>query len=297
MKFYTGMYGLGDTIYQRAVVHALHAVYPTEPIYLRTAWPQLYSDMPTRCVKPDTRLRTQHKNIQRQGLNWCEAPAMYDQRLGYRGHGTMLSGMFDSVEMQPRRVRFDLPTFTQAVKTTRPYIVVRPGTVRTEWIAAARNPDPWLICRVIDELRQDFDIISIADLEQGKEYAVEPLPYADQRFHAGELRCEDLMALVQNAAGVVGGVGWLLPAALAYRTPMLLLYGGWGHINGPQHILDDRLPTENLVQVFPDKFCMCNDRLHNCDLKVSDIAPHLSRFRDVINKVRTNAEETAKRAA
>ena len=86
------------------------------------------------------------------------------------------------------------------------------------------------------------------------------------------------MGLVQDAAGVIGGVGWLLPAALAYRVPMLCIWGGWGTPNGPQRVLDPRLDVSKLVQAVPDAFCMCNDRDHLCNKTINDFERYVDEF-------------------
>ena len=281
MKFFSGMMGLGDGVYQRAVVRELCR---DETIYLSTPWPQLYADLNVKAVKPNTRLRTQHKNTSRNDLRplWHHPPMSGERRISYGGSGTILQGLFDSAGLIPETVKFDLPSFP--VTERRPYVVVRPATIRTEWIATSRNPDPKYLCEAVDALRKDFDIVSVADLDGSSEFAVNPMPYADHVFHRGELKVEDLMSLVENAAGVVGGVGWILPAALAYRTPMLLIYGGWGAVNGEHKVLDPRLPMENLHQVFPDRFCMCNDRVHACDRTISGLEQHIENFQQVITK-------------
>lgn len=54
--FIRGMMGLGDNIYARAFIRQ----YPGA--YLETPWPQLYSDIDVKCVRPTTQLRTQSKN-------------------------------------------------------------------------------------------------------------------------------------------------------------------------------------------------------------------------------------------
>ena len=55
--FIEGMLGLGDNIYQRAFVKQLPA-----GTYIRTAWPELYEDLPVLPVRSFTTLRTQRKN-------------------------------------------------------------------------------------------------------------------------------------------------------------------------------------------------------------------------------------------
>jgi hypothetical protein len=59
---------------------------------------------------------------------------------------------------------------------------------------------------------------------------------------------------------------------------MLLIYGGWGAVNGPQRVLDLRMDSSRIVQAMPDRFCMCNDRAHGCDKSISNLDNAIERF-------------------
>lgn len=281
MTYLTGMQGLGDNIYQRAVLHALG-----RPVYLETAWPQLYAEMDVLCVQPHTILRTQLKNIA-HGHAWHRPPRnLQPQRMGYGSTGSMLQSMCESVGASQRRVRFDGPNVI--IPGRRPYIVVRPATVRAEWRADARNPDPRHIATAALAARDaGYDVISVADLAEGKEWVVDPLPFAHEQLHRGELGFTELLGLIAGADGVIGGVGWLAPAAVAYRVPMLLLYGGAGGYNGPQRIFDNPMDLSRIVQVVPDNFCMCRDNQHNCDKTTTALEPHIARFFRLIDESKT----------
>lgn len=266
-----GPVGLGDTIYLRA---ALREVMDRHDVYVETVWPQLFGGLPIKCVRRATRLRTQEKNAARPDLQWSAQPhGIPQQRVHYVGtKGTMLAGMFAALGAQPARITFDLPAFPLFPTRRRPYVVIRPATLRREWSAAARNPRPEYLALAADRLRADFDVVSVADLAPGIEWPVGDLPYADERFHAGELQVERLMALVAGAAGVVGGVGWAVPAAVAYRVPLFLIYGGCGQHDGPARIFDPRMPTGNVHHALPDRFCLCSDRAHACNKTIATIA-------------------------
>lgn len=269
------MYGLGDNIYQRAVVRALPGIH-----YLRTPWPQLYADLPNiRCVRPSTRLRTQAKNAAR-GWAWATPPAsMGARKANYVSHsGSMLAGLCAAFGVSLPALTFDLPEFPGPA-IGAPYVVIRPATVRAEWRADARNPRAeYLDAAARAAAARGYRVISVADLAERQEWIDGPAPYADQRFHAGELGIEALLGLVRGAAAVIGGVGWLVPAAVAYRVPMLLLYGGWGAANGPQRIFDSRMDVSRIDPVIPDNFCMCRDAMHACDKTISNLDAHLDRF-------------------
>lgn len=270
-----GMLGLGDNIYQRAVLRELAR---THEVWLMTPWPQLYDDLPVRCVRPETKLRTQARNVA-QWASWAMPPrGLPEQRITYAGRdGTMLEALCAALGVKADRLIFDLPASVRG-KARLPYIVIRPATVRAEWPAAARNPLPEYLALAAEVLRKDFHIISVADLASGAEWPVLPLPCADETFHAGELGIDELLGLVAGAAGVVGGVGWLVPAAVACRVPMFLIYGGWGKDNGPTRIFDKRMHTDLVEQAIPDRFCMCSRHNHACDKRITHIGGQLDRW-------------------
>lgn len=270
------MYGLGDNIYQRAVVRALPGIH-----YLRTPWPQLYADLPNiKCVRPTTRLRTQAKNASR-GYSWATPPAhVAPRRANYVQHrGTMLEGLCQAFGVRLPAVTFDLPAFPSPMGHGKKYVVVRPATVRAEWRADSRNPrSEYLDAAARAASASGYMVVSVADLADGQEWLDGPEPFADVRWHRGELDLEQLLGLVRSASGVIGGVGWLVPAALAYRRHMLLLYGGWGFHNGPARIFDPRLDTSRIQQITPDSFCMCSSSQHACNKTISDLDRRLEQF-------------------
>ena len=270
------MYGLGDNIYQRAVVRALPGLH-----YLRTPWPQLYSDLPNiQCVRPVTRLRTQAKNAAR-GWRWAHPPATLAPRKAHYVHheGTMLEGLCRAFGVSLPAVTFDLPAFEMPRRGGQPYVLLRPATVRAEWRADARNPMPAYLDRAARAAsRAGYMVISVADLADGHEWLDGPAPYADVAYHRGEQDLEKLLGLVHSAAGVIGGVGWMVPAAVAYQVPMLLLYGGWGGPNGPHRIFDPRMDTSRIHQVMPDEFCMCSNSQHNCNKTISNLDRQIEQF-------------------
>ncbi len=269
-----GMLGLGDNIYQRAVIREVGAA--RDDVYLATAWPQLYADLPVKCVQVRTRLRTQAKNAARTDLSWHHPPtAARQMRWHYVGQpGSILRCLSAPMRVRPRV--FDLPRFP--APSREPYIVVRPATVRSEWRAESRNPHPGYLDRAVQALRGRFRIVSVADLQDGAEWPAEPLPYADERYHAGELSLEQLLGLVAGAAGVVGGVGWIVPAAVAYRVPLLLVFGGWGAHNGPARIFDAPMDVGQVQMALPDRFCMCSSARHACDKRIEDFDAHADAF-------------------
>lgn len=275
-----GMHGLGDNLYQRA---ALRDFMRDDGFYLSTSWPQLYADMahihPVRPSGID--LRTQSKNL-KTATGFVDMPERpIRMRLAYPSDDrTILDGLLCCLDHSPRRVRMNgTHVERHPMLPDKPYVLVRPVTTRSEWRADARAPDPEYIYSAAEAAaKAGYTVVSVADLEPGKEWAEEPLPEADIYWHSGELDVMGLMSCVKYASGVIGGVGWIVPASLAYKTPLLLIYGGWGHDNGPHRLLDPRVDSAHIVQATPDDFCMCADWMHDCDKRISGMEGYIDEF-------------------
>lgn len=265
------MQGLGDNIYQRAFVREL-----PKPVWINTPWPELYGDIPgVNFVKPVTRLRTQAKNVVRSAVKWVKAPRGLVKQIHYGSHG-IIPGMRRQFGVVPKV--FDLPNYGPSPVEGR-YAVVRPVTVRSEWLAEARNPLPEYINQAAETVREKgYKVVSIADLEDGKEWSVGPLPAADIVFHMGELDLNSLMALIAGASAVIGGIGWILPAAIAYKVPALVICGGWGKYNSPEKLIHPPMDTSNLTFAVPDNFCMCAENDHQCDKRILDYESKLANW-------------------
>lgn len=274
------MLGLGDNLYQRAVLRHLGEC------ELDTPWPQLYKDLPVRPVKVQTTLRTQRKNASRPESKYFTPKVRNATPLGYNANGTILSSLFASAQV-PMPAQIDM-TGPPTGATPSNTIIIRPATVRQEWRADARNPKPEYLARIADALRHDFTVVSVADLQSGHEWLAGDAPFAHETYHCGELDVEQLMGMVNGAAGTVGGVGWLTPASIAYKTPHLCVFGGWGQANGPQRIFDPRLDVSNIVQAMPDSYCMCNDKLHACAKTIQKLDDYIERFYNIAKARSTN---------
>ncbi|WP_249339764.1 hypothetical protein [Serratia marcescens] len=263
-----GMQGLGDSIYQRGFVRHLSGA------YLATAWPEVYAGLDVHLVRSGTRLRTQRKNELATMAQYETPPAnARELRIGYGAASLAQSSIIDVMRRQfgVTHPRFDLPHFDPLpIRTTKPIAVVRPVTARREWLNAARNPEPGYICQAAQLLRQHFYVVSVADLEAGEEWLVGEAPDADLQLHHGELNVTQLLALVDQAAVVVGGVGWVVPAAICYGTPLYVVQGGCGAHNAARVITDHCMNLRRVGWARPDNYCLCGSMTHHCDKRISD---------------------------
>ena len=286
-----GLHGLGDNIFQRPFVADLAR--RVNAVWLRTPWPQLYCDIRNVAyVFCPSGLRTQAKNLQTLDRTFpyilrsvAEGSSNIRARLYYHFdelEKTSITGAFRQQLPPSKKLVFDLPPFHPPKGIPRPYIVLRPATIRSEWKNPARNPDPAYIAQAAEALKSRYTIISVADLERGAEDLEGEEPYADIKFHRGELNVMDLMGLIRHCAGCVGGVGWILPAAVAYHVPVLLILGGMGGHNAPAKITDPDQDLSKVVWATPDNFCMCKAFEHPCPKFIGNFKEKLREFESVL---------------
>jgi hypothetical protein len=274
MLLIEGMKGLGDNVYQRAFIKQIK-----EPLYLQTPWPELYQDLPhVYPVKSHTELRTQNKNEKASQANWHTPTSVTKTIQSYYGHNNIFRGMREALKVMPSTM--DLPDFGQH-KFKGNYYVVRPVTIRSEWPNQSRNPLPEYISEAAYQIRNRGGIvISIADLQDRQEWALEPLPQADVTLHAGELSVTELMSLCAGATALVGGIGWIVPVAMALNKPALVVCGGQGAYNSPEMLTTESI-KHNIRFAVPDNMCMCYEKDHNCDKRISDYGTIFKRWLDL----------------
>ena len=272
---------MGDNIYQRPFIKALAK---THDLYLQTPWPQLYCDFLVKFVMQTTTLRTQNKNLQRTDVqskfvapeNIATIEPRYVGEDLKRGI-SMFEGLIKAYKIEPDT--FDLPSFkTIRLHTKKPICVIRPATIRNEWVAASRNPDPEYLLKASRILMKTHYVISVADIDNQNEIGVKPLPEAHLYLNEGELKMEELLGLIQIADLVVGGVGFIVPACIANKTKLFCILGGNGGYNSPEVITDRRMDLSNVYFATPDNFCKCTSAIHNCDKRISDFEEKLKAF-------------------
>jgi len=264
-----GMWGLGDNIYQLPIIKEL-ARREKDPVYLRTPWPDLYVGIENlHFIRAYTRLRTQSKNADRF-VGWDTPPVGKALKLTYvrdQNRGIPLwrglvnsSGLRDDFKYH---LSFNLMPIPRAN-----YAVIRPVTIRKEWAARSRNPDPMYIQATIDHLNlRGVRSIVVADVDPPAEEFDGPIPNGAERYFIhGEKKPQDLVDMFRTAKLVVGPVGWLAPMAMATGTPSVVIHGGAGGWNAPQ-ILD--APCERKpIHVLPENYCRCRSHTHACDKRI-----------------------------
>ena len=262
------MQGLGDNIYQRAFISQVK-----EPVYLNTPWPEIYEGLPNvRFLKRNTTLRTQRKNIERISRDWAKPPGrgIIQRRNRYTREG-VFPGMSRSMGISPAAMT--LPSYGQNPHVGEVYAVIRPCTVRAEWAAPSRNCDPEYITEAATQMQAaGIKVISVADLEPNQEWLVGKAPPADVRYHTGELNIYQLLSLIEGAAMVVGPVGWIVPACMAYQKEALIICGGNGGHNHPSCLTDPDREVPSVQFAIPEPMCMCTERQHACKKEIPEFA-------------------------
>lgn len=272
------MHGLGDNIYMRPFIRREAS---RRDVFLTTPWPELYSDLDSvRFIEPARQLRTQTKNIDRQpAARWTR---LIPRDREAKGFWYGLKGALDNPIAEFERqfgafdtgFAFDLPdTGPSPIQPSqRPLAVVRPVTVRKEWKNPARNPDPRYVAAAAAALRAaGWFVVSVADVDPPAEAYIGDPPVVDARYDRGELEPAELIALVRHADLAVGGIGWIVPMAIATRTPLVAICGGKGAHNAPEKVTDARrMDLSRTRFLLPDPYCRCDRQNHLCNKAIPD---------------------------
>lgn len=291
-----GMWGLGDNVFARPFIRAACEKYD---VFLQTPWPELYEDLPIRFVRVDRRLRTQQKNVDRQpALRWHKPPkgarsiqVNYGRRLK---SGTIVGAIgecFAALGVKWTSSPFDLPAFSPPpFIARRPIAIVRPATLRKEWLNQARNPLPQYLGELSRKLAETHEVVAVADLADGEEWLDGEMPFAHRFYVKGELDLRSLLALVQAADVMVGGVGWIVPVSIACRRKAFVVLGGNGGHNHPTKITDPRMDLSRIGFAWPPQFCSCTDSLHACTKTIPDLMAQFDRWNMKQENIRHAAE-------
>jgi len=275
------MHGLGDNLHQRAVLRQLMA---REPVYLETSWPCAYRDLAgprLHLLAKPSGLRTQAKNARREAAAFSHArPEGRSVRVWYapddvRRHGSVLAAMCANTETSFEAADFRLPvpdawrqratTWIAKWRPTKPLLLYRPLNERTEWTGCrARNPDHAAYAALVRSIRDRFFVVSVADLDPGKEWMVGDDIGADVECHRGELEFETLAALAAQAALVVSSPGFAIILAQAVGTSSVCIFGGYENAQsfagGARHA-----PYLGIEPISP---CQCFRHDHACDKRI-----------------------------
>jgi SAM-dependent methyltransferase len=278
-----GMYGIGDNLHQRAIVRELMKRYD---VWLKTCHIDLYWDLTALGLKllfKPTRLRAQAKTIARENGRylWPGPPReAMGKKIWYNKpdidkHGSILESMFGEFGMKPTHPDFTLPIKSEWRKRARelieqwkpnkPVMIYRPIVTRREWDGRSRNPDPAAYEAIYKAIRDQFFVISIADLSPHLEWIEGPEQSADIKLHQGELDFPTMAALFSEASLVMSPAGFAPVLAQATRVPGITVYGGRESFRTTQRAGAHLAPT---LGIDPIKPCDCHSANHACDKRI-----------------------------
>lgn len=273
-----GMHGMGDNLHQRAIVRELMR---TQQVFLETPWPAIYHDLVgshLKLVRKPTALRTQAKNVLREASKYEALPGniygmrtirIWYQRDDVLREGSILGAMCAGAKVRERDFSLPVPETWQLAAARmlrgwpqgKPLLLYRPLVTRPEWGGcAARNPDYDAYYELFQAIREDFYVVSVADLVPAVEWMVGHPIKADVEFHRGELTFEALAALTQRASMVYASPGFAPLLAQAVGTPSVCVFGGHESaltISGGAHLA----PTLGIDPIEP---CNCFVNNHQC---------------------------------
>ncbi len=245
-----GMHGLGDNLHQRAVIRQLMA---THDVSLETSWASLYHDLTVdglKLVRRPVNLRTQSKNANREAKLFIARPQTDAiMRVSYHGANvmktaskTVLEAMCDVTGTSyatadyslpiPQRWLDDAEVYLKGWRASgKPLLVYRPLVARHEWRGSvARNADPASYAQLFATIRDEFYVISVADLMPAVEWIVGPVLRADLALHSGELTFEAMAAMFSLADLVFTSSGFAAILGPAVGTPVVSVIGGYENL-------------------------------------------------------------------
>lgn len=286
------MQGIGDQIYSRPFVKLLTR---TNEVYIKTVIPDLFSDIPNlKFIDPGVpSYRTQAKAFASSNVEFHK-PVRFQRKIDFHyGRAELkqygiIPHMTKAFGFEPGEcsIEFDLPHWREgeravdaAVFTSKKIAVVRPATVRKEWICSSRNANPSYIAWCARMLRDaGYFVISIADCVDGVEWIDGEEPPADLKLHKGELGLTGTLSLLKRANIVVGGSGFIIPGAVSAHTNLFVVFGGRGAYDNPHKVFDLSMNMKKIGWAIPENFCRCDKMEHDCDKTIKNLDDQFFRF-------------------
>jgi hypothetical protein len=307
-----GMFGIGDCLFQRAVLRGLIEKHPNlvlDSYYRDMFWDFERDGLRINIVKDRGRIRdSENRTPEADKHGIRPIPLRYTQqiRLTYDkdmilSNGSILAAMFKSAGLtMPPKPDFSMPVKPEwvarwrlflmqecarrGIKVTKPIAVYRPIVLNTGWTAPARAPDPKAYLELWEAIKDKFFVVSIADLKDkggNREWIVGREPRADLCLHRGELDFAALCGLFKDAKLAFTNPGFAPVLAHAVGTPVVIVYGG-----------NESFATTNLVgahlsptlAIDIDKPCACHSQIHLCN-KTITIPPAKKRLIEFTKKI------------
>jgi hypothetical protein len=302
-----GMHGLGDNLHQRGIVRQLMQ---QSEIWLETPWPCVYHDMVgsrLHLIGKTSFLRTQAKNARRERASYeasrpprgARSLQIHYRPEDVRSQGSVLGAMAkacgvarDAADFRltvPARWLEKADALLAEWRPSRPIMLYRPLVERSEWGGCpARNPDKAAYRKLFASIRARFFVVSIADLEPGKEWLAEAPTQSDVTAHKGEFDFETIAALAVRSSLIFTSPGFAAILAQAVGTPGVTVFGGYENsssFSGGARFA----PT---LGIDPMKPCNCFSHTHRCRKDI-DLAAAQRRLLDFVNATADHRKNAA----
>lgn len=292
------MQGIGDQLYARPFIKQLAKQHD---VFVSSVIPDLFKDISgLKFIDPgNPNYRTQKKAFDSSSTKFVELPEVdrvidcHYGRLELKKHG-IVSHLEHTFGFQPSsKIKFDLPLwidqeaavdkaledFGIKKEELKNLAIVRPVTVRKEWICTSRAPNPNYINWCARMLKDaGYFVVSIADCAEDEEWIDGDSPPADLFLHKGELGVLGTLTLIKRAKVVVGGSGFIIPASVSAHTNLFIIFGGRGEYDNPHKVFDLRMDMKKIGWAVPDNFCRCNKMEHDCDKTIKNLDDRFFEF-------------------
>ena len=277
--YFEGTYGFGDNFYQRPIIKDLAKDY--KKVFLRTAFPEVYWDIPNvEFIYPkDMPLRTQRKHMEAlEKTVWSSLPKKYDSvRWDQLGPASQKKIQTKYIELENRKdFDFSFPVKNEWIEEARnlkasldlgnkKLCIVRRPTNRKEWNCPARNPKPEYYQAIIDEYKDEYFFLGLADCEKGIEWFDGKISGLDKEFNKGEIPLSTILGLLKIADMTICYPSFFMIAAIAIRGKCFCIFGGAAE---PFHVIRKGFNLNNFSFVAPEPFCNCMNMKHKCNKEI-----------------------------
>lgn len=305
-----GHFGIGDNLYQRAIIRELEKQRPLNCVWLHTCHYDLYHDFISRdlnlALRP-TRLRAQKRTVQRERHRFATMPPQPAnaewRQISYPAaeiarKGSILAAMFNHVGVaMPDKPDFRLPLKDEWRREAKkliaswdmrgkPLLIFRPPVVRREWIATqSRNPDTRCYGAIFETICRRFFTVSVANLSHGEEWIdgghLSKFGLCDVLLHGG-IDDPVMWALWAEADLVLTPSGFGFVLAQAVGTPVIAVFGG---MESSRTTLVSGMHLAPSLGIDPDGPCDCHKPRHRCTLfKHITLSPALEKVEHFIEQ-------------
>lgn len=295
--------GWGDCIFSRGVIRELCK---TKDVYLETPLPDMFRDLPVKFIHTTTQYRTQAKIKPSDKIKFTTLPIGIKKiKLHYDNDlisSTVMAMLLKQCDLPlDTKLKWDLPDFSDELNSLNLNIpvdkklaIVRPATIRAEWKVITRPPNPqylyWASHALVD---YGYHVISVADLEPDVEWLhMGQDVFSHQKFYKGEVTMYALLELMKKADIVVGGSGFIVPAAVSANTNLFLILGGRLSYDGITKIIHPTMNLDRITWAMPANPCRCAIDVHpdgepTCNKYIPDIDSKFMEFMRQVNRNQT----------